>query len=140
MKSVYSTALIYWATGHLLGGVLPLCRDEVSVFYSPNLLGHRTLVGCCLTPFAEMKSVYSIALIYWPQDTCWVVSYPFAEMKSVYSTALIYWATGHLLGGVLPLCRDEVSVFYSLNLLGHRTLVGWCLTPLQRWSQCILQP
>ena len=42
--------------------------------------------------------------------------------------------------GVLPLGRDAVSVFYSPSQLGHRTLVGECLTPLQRCSRCILQP
>ena len=26
--------------GHLLGGVLPLCRGAVSVFYSPSRLGN----------------------------------------------------------------------------------------------------
>ena len=30
-------------TGHSLGGVLPLCRGAVGVFYSPNLLGRDLL-------------------------------------------------------------------------------------------------
>ena len=41
-------------------------------------------------------------------------------------------------GWVLPLCRGAVSVFYSPSRLGK--LVGGGLTPLQRSSQCILQP
>ena len=40
MQSVYSTAPANWDTGHsLVRRVLPLCRDAVSVFYSPNRLG-----------------------------------------------------------------------------------------------------
>ena len=40
------------------------------------------------------------------------------------------------IGGVLPLCRDAVSVVYSPSRLGH---VGGLL-PLCRVSRCILQP
>ena len=40
-------------------------------------------------------------------------SYAFAEMKSVYSTNLAEWAP---VGGVLPLCKDGVSVFYRPSL------------------------
>ena len=36
----------------LVGGVLPFCRDAVSVFYSPCWLDHRTLVGGVL-PFCR---------------------------------------------------------------------------------------
>ena len=38
-----------------------------------------------------------------------------AEILSVYSTALDDWNTGHSLGGVLPLFRDAVGVFYSAS-------------------------
>ena len=108
-------------------GVLPQGRDAVGVFYSPNQLGHRTLVIA--------KG-----------------SYTWAEMQSVYSTAPTDWATGHSLWGrglttwqrcsrcilhpqltrlqdtvceeeVLPLGRDAVGVFYSPNWQGYRTLV-----------------
>ena len=84
--------------GHTLGEVLSLCRDAVSVSYSPSQLGLDGLV-----------------------------SYP-----------------GHLL--VLPFCRDAVSVSYSPSHLGLDGLVLYLrhflggLTPLQRCSQCILQP
>ena len=30
--------------GHLLGGVLPLCRGAVSVFYSPSRLGKKIVM------------------------------------------------------------------------------------------------
>ena len=40
MQSVYSTALANWGIRHSLGRVFFLCRDSVSVFYSPNQLGH----------------------------------------------------------------------------------------------------
>ena len=45
-------------------------------------------------------------------------------------------------GVVLPLCRDAVGVFYSPNRLGHHDIRcgGRGLTPLQRYSRCIMQP
>ena len=152
-QSVYSTAPADWATrtlvgrgltplerssqcilqpqptgppGHSLGGVLPLWREAVSVFYSPSRLGH--------------------------QDTRWEESYPSGEKQSVYSTAPADWATrtlvgrgltplerssqcilqpqptgppGHSLGGVLPIWREAVSVFYSPSRLGlQHSLIG----------------
>ena len=60
-------------------------------------------------------------------------------MQSVYFTAPSNRNIGHLWEGVLPLCRDAVSIFSSPSQLRHRTLVGGSLTPLQRCSQCILQ-
>ena len=60
-------------------------------------------------------------------------------MQSVYSTAPANWATGHLLGSLTPLQR------YSRCILQPH--VNWptghlleSLTPLQRCSRCILQP
>ena len=48
---------------------------------------------------------------------------------------------GHrtLVEGVLPLCRNAVSVFYRSSWLGHRTLIEGRLTFLQKCSRCILQ-
>ena len=140
MQSVYSTAPANWATRHLHGGVLPFCRDAVSVFYSPSQLGHKTLAWRKSYPSAEMQSVYSTAPANWATRHLHGESYPSAEMQSVYSTALANWATRHLHGGVLPFCRDAVSVFYSPSQLGHKTLAWRSLTLLQRCSQCILQP
>ena len=45
-------------------------------------------------------------------------SYLSAEIQSVYSTAPADWATGDSFGGVLPLCRDTVGVFYCPSRLG----------------------
>ena len=123
----------------LVGRVLPLCRDTVSGFYSPNWLGNRILV------VGDGNSS--------------------ADMLFVYSTASADWAIGYSLRGVLPLCRDAVGVFYSLSWLGNKTLVegslitaemqsvystasaDWAIghslrgvLSLQRCSRCILQP
>ena len=57
----------------------------------------------------------------------------------MYFTGPADWVT-RFVGGVSPLCRDIVGVFYSPSRLGHRALVGEGLTPLQRYSHCILQP
>ena len=132
MWSVYCTAPDEWATrwgslttlqrcnqcivqphptGPLVGGVLPLCRDVIGVFYSPRRMGHA---------LGE--------------------SYHSAEIQSVYCTAPSNWATrrgslttlqrcnwcilqpqtnGPRVGGVLPLCRDTISVLYSPRRMGH---------------------
>ena len=49
---------------------------------------------------------------------------------------------GHLLavGGVLPICRFVVGVFYSPKQLGHFFGGGGWLSPLQTYTWCILQP
>ena len=81
----------------LIVGVLLLCRDLVSEFYSPSRLGQFSLGK----------------------------SYPSAEMQSVYSTttancansrweSLTFLQTGPILvGGSLPLWWDAVVAFYS---------------------------
>ena len=125
MQSVYSTTTTNSA---LTGEVLPLCRDSVGVFYSHNRLSPPWV---SLTPQLRCSRC-----ILQPQQTRPSLgkSYPSAKIQSVYSTAPMDWA---LLGEVLPLCRDAVGVFYNHNKLGPH----WgSLTPLQRFSRCILQP
>ena len=96
-QSVYSI-------GHLLGAVLPLCREAVGVFYSPlqptgppghSLMGFTPLQRCNLCILHSTSQLVH-------QDTSW---------------------------GTLNLCREEVGVFYSPSRMSHRTLVwGWVLT------------
>ena len=112
---MYSTAPAEWASGHsLVVRVLPLSREAV---YS--------------TAPAEWASGHSLLVRVLP--LC-------REAVSVfYSSSWMGHST--LLGGILLLCRDAVSVFYNSSGLSHRTLNGGeGLTPLQRSSQCILQP
>ena len=125
----------------LVGEIFSLCRDAVSVFYSPSRLVHRVLVG--------------------------EGSYPPAEMLSVYSTAPADWSTGHSLGEgftplqrccrcilqpeptglhgtrwgrVLPLYKDAVVVFYSPSRLVpnplefYRTVIN---NVVNRWQKSI---
>ena len=51
-------------------------------------------------------------------------SYSSAELQLVYSTAPANWVTRRLVGGVLPLCRDAVSLFYSPSQLDHQETCG----------------
>ena len=99
--------------GHSLGGVLPPCRGTIGVFYRPGRLGHRTLVGGSLTPMQRYNQCILQTRSTRPQ--------------------------GHSLEGVLPPCRGTIGVFYRPGRLGHRTLVGGSLTPMQRYNRCILQ-
>ena len=39
--------------GHLRGGVLSLCREAVSVFYSPSQLGKKMFFSCLKLTFLE---------------------------------------------------------------------------------------
>ena len=135
-------------TGGLLFG-----RDAVSVFYNPNQLGWF-LGG--LYPPAEMQSVYSTAPTNWADS--WVGCTPLQRCSQC---ILQPQPTGLILGWVVPPCRDAVSVFYSPNQLGwflgglyppaemqsvySTAPTNWAdswvgCTPLQRCSQCILQP
>ena len=146
MQSVYSATQADWATGALVGGVLPLCRDAVSVFCNPSRLGYRSTRWGSLTPLQRCSQCilqpkptglpeHSLGESY-PLQRCSQCilqpkptglpghllgeSYPFAEMQSVYSATQAHWATGALVGGVLPLCRDAVVVFCNPSRLGTR--------------------
>ena len=66
-------------------------------------------------------------------------SYPAAEIQSVYSAVPTDWTTRTLIWGVLPRCRDTVGVFCSTNRLDNQDTHLRSLTPLQRYSRCILQ-
>ena len=56
--------------GDSLGGeVLPLCRDAVSVFYSPIRMGNMTLDAGRSYLSVEMQSVYSTS----PLPTDWAI-------------------------------------------------------------------
>ena len=143
MQSVYSAALADWATGHsLVGGGSYLSAEMQSVFSAPladQAIGH--FLGKGLTPLQRCSQCILQPKPTGPQDILW--------------------------GRVLPLCRDVVGVFCSPSRLGHRTFfgggsylsaemssvfsapladqarghfLGGGLTPLQRCSQCILQP
>ena len=82
----------------------------------------RTLSGAT-TPFQSRhwsdgnEGVLRIPALLEPYHQISSVSYP-----------------GHSLVGPYPLCREVVRVFYSPYRLGHRTLVGASLTPLERSS------
>ena len=92
----------------LVGGVLPLCKDAVSVFYNPSQLGHR--MGGGLTP---LQFMYSMTPANWAIRHLLGESYPSAVMQSVYSTAPANWATGHLLEESYP--SVEMQSVYSMN-------------------------
>ena len=103
-------------------------------------LGVMAMKGCSAFPKAqETLEPHHHCLVSYPGHLLGK-SYPSAERQSVYSTAPANWATWHLLGEVLSLCSDAVSVFYSASRLGHRTLVRGGLSLLQWCSLCILQP
>ena len=132
MSSVYSAASADWATRWgrltrlqryrrcilqpqptrpLVEEVLPVCRDVVGVFYSPSRLGHSLRESY---PSAEISSVYHTASADWA--TRWGSLTPLQRCSRC---ILQPQPTGPLVGGVLPLCRDVVGVFYSLSPLGH---------------------
>ena len=129
--------------------VLLLCRNAVSIFYSPSWLGNRTLVVVVGSggsfPSAEMQSVYSTAPADWATGHSFVGGglTPSAAVQSVYFTAPADWTTGHsLVVVVVVLPSAEMQSEYSTApadwATGH-SFVGVGLTPLQRYSQYILQ-
>ena len=105
--TLHSTKLLhYWSfnirlfsviSRTLIGGVLPLYRGAVSVFYSQSWLGHRIFVGEVLPLYRDTVSVF--------------YSFSWLDHKT-------------FVGEVLLFCRDAIGVFYSLRQLGHRTLEG----------------
>ena len=139
------------------GGVLPLRRKAVSVFYSPSRLGkallepHHQIVQCHIQDTRQGGGVTPLQ-----RSSQCILQPPLTEQSTAGTSPLdcLVSYPGHSLGGVLPLRREAVSVFYSPRRLGKallephhqivqchiRTLVGGGLTPLQKSSQCILQP
>ena len=97
----------------LFGRILALCGHTVGVFCSPNRSSHRTLFG---------------------------ESYPCGETRSVYSTALWWLVHRTLFWGVLLLCSDTVGVLCSPLPTAQQDTLWGSLTPMQRYSRCILQP
>ena len=55
--------------GHSLVEVLTLCRDAVDVFYSPNRMGHKTLVGESLFSLQRCSRCILQPKLTGPQDT-----------------------------------------------------------------------
>ena len=138
--SVFCSSPSWLGHRRLIEEDLPFCRDAVGVCTPPPIsrLGYRTLVGGGESYLsAEMPSVYSAA-----PSTGHLLgeSYPSAEMQSVYSAAPTpqdtCWGSLTLLQrcsrcilqpphqptgpqntswwwGILPFCRDAVSVFCS---------------------------
>ena len=88
------------------GVILPLFRDALGVFYSCNRLCYRTLDwGGNLTPLQRCSRCILQLQPTVLQDTWW--------------------------GGILPLFRDAVGVFYSCNRLGYRTLWTGVVIPVR---------
>ena len=106
----------------LVGGVIPLYREAVGVFYSRGLglcpLNHSTLVRGGY-PSAEMLSVYSIA----PAPAHWATGHSLEEgltpLQRCSRCILQSQPTSPFMGGVLPHFRDTVSVFFSPHRLGN---------------------
>ena len=114
----------------LVGRVLPICREAVGVFCSPNRLGHMTLFRGVLPLCREAVGVFCspnrlghMTLFRGVLPLC-------REAVGVFCSP--NWL-GHmtLFRRVLPLCREAVGVFCSPNRLGHMTLVRGVL-PLCR--------
>ena len=130
-------------TGHSLGGGLtPLQRCTWCILH----LQHYWSL-----------TIWLFRIIY--RTLFGMVSYPSAKTQLVYFTAPALLEPHHpivschiqdtLWTGVLPLCRDIVGIFYISSITGTSPSdcfvsytghsLGWCLTPLQRYSWYILQ-
>ena len=137
--------------GNSLGGVLPLCRDAVCVFFSPS---RPTFVGGVLPLRKDAVIVfYSRSRLGNPGESSLGESYPSVEMQFVSlclqpqptgscwrsftsqercSYCILQpqptWQSRRLVGRVLPLCWDAVCVLCSPSL---PALVGGVL-PLRK--------
>ena len=83
----------------------------------PSRLGHS--LGKSY-PKAEMQSVYSTAPAN--SDTRWGSLTPVQICSRCILRSQPTWT---LIGGVLPLCRDAVGVYYGPSRLGHPVLKLW---------------
>ena len=139
MQSVYSTPQptgLHVAGGGLTPlhytlreGVLPLCRDAVSVFYtSANC---TTRCGGVLPLWRDVVSVF-----YTPANwatRCGRGSYPSAEMQSVQCTAPANWVLFSRFLRIVP--RVLIMIGFSVTFLFH-----WLLSSLRRSGYLINFP
>ena len=95
MQLVYFIASADWSTRTLVEEVLPLCRVLVGVYYSPS------------------------RMVYW--DIRWgVVLPPLHRCSLCILQPQLTGPPGHSLRELLPICRDDVGVFYSPSWLVHQ--------------------
>ena len=96
----------------LVGSVLPLYRDAVSIFYIPSQLGW-TLTSTTTPGQSGLESNGHEGVLHVSQSS---------RTRASSSDGLVSYP-GHLLGGwVLLLCRNAVGVFYSPSWLGWKHL------------------
>ena len=95
----------------LVAGVLLLCKDAVDIFCSPYRLGYSLGES---NPFGKMQSMYSTAQTDWVSR--WESINPLQRCSRCILQPL---QTGSLVGRVLPLWKDAVSVCYSPSWMGY---------------------
>ena len=114
-QSVYSIAQADWVTGTLFEEVLPTV--EIKSLYSTVLVDWTTKTlfgGGGLTPLQRSSRCILQPKPIGPPGHSLRRSYNSVEIQSLYSTVPADWTTRTLVGGgVLPLCREVVSIFYS---------------------------
>ena len=99
VRALSSDCLVSYI-GHSLGGVSPLCRDNIGIFYSIN----EASPSDCLVSYTG----HSLGgVVHLCRDTVGVC----------YSPSRL-----GLVGGVLPHYRYAVGIYYSHSQLGHNTL------------------
>ena len=109
--------------GHSLRGVLPFCRDAVSVFYSHSRLGHQDTrwAGGGLAPLQRCSRPILQPQPTWPPGHSLGGGGGLAPLQRCSRPILQpqpTWPPGYSFWGVLYLCRDAVDPFYSNNRLG----------------------
>ncbi len=85
----------------------------ISIQFSPTCPVNRTLLGASTPGQSEPGNDGNKGVLRIPQSSSIAGTSP--------SDCLVSYP-GHLLGGVLPLCREAVGVFYSPHRLGNEIL------------------
>ena len=104
-------------TRPLVGGVLPLCKDAVCVFYSLSRLGQSLEESY---PYARMQSVYSTALADWASR--WRSFNPLKRCSRciLLIGPVVNWLPSWEIDTVIRVIIDEaVCITHSTNTLGN---------------------
>ena len=110
MLTVYSTARLTGLQDTCWWSLTPLHRCSRCIL-QPSWLGYRTFVGGVL-PFCRDAVGVFYSLADWATGHLLVESYPLQRCsRCILQPGWLGYRT--LVGGVLPLCRDTVGVFYS---------------------------
>ena len=123
--------------GHSLGGVLPLCREAVGVFYSPSRLGKRLVFGS----YSKIHVTSQVMPLWSKSDSVWKRSMMswHTSMRGFFKSS--FSSFGTIFAQTFHMPQSSVIIFQTLSFfisswlaiiqtINRRSLHTTCFTSL----------